>query len=539
MTGRTSWPCAALALLLLAACWPMPAGAVDLPVDHWSYHYLSRMKTKGLLPEWLDGTRPLPRAEIAAAVSRLLTAVAEDDNRITGVERQRLRWLEQEFAEELNVSGERTVPPDRHLFRWRDPADGRLLLIDLSGRIHGQLGEEGDRSRRLFDIRGSLQARGSMSRHLSFGAEVMKGQVSSSFDRVQGTDVGIRGYFDSRGAIGYYDRALAHLSLKYPHVEIQLGRQPVEWGPGWRGQLALSRYPPAYDYVTLRARLGCFKFVHLHGFLLSEVVHAYQTDDGFIRREYAEKYIAAHRVEYRPCWRLTIGLTESIVYGERDLDPAYLNPLLLFWSAQHSSHDRDNEIMSADVEIIPLEGLRCYGAVLIDEIYLKEMFADDARNKVAVQAGCHLVDPLGWTDTDVQLEYARVQPCVYSHKYPVNTYRHDGWALGHWLEENGDDLSLLAGHRFSARLRLTLEFSRTRRGEPGRMPWCHSDSGRYSFLHGVVERSTQLILTAEFEPVKDIRILGGYRWHRRENRENVPGDDATRHEAMITVHLEY
>jgi hypothetical protein len=534
----TSW-CTLLIVWLFTVCWPAPAGAVDLPVDHWAYQYLARMKTKGLLPEWLDGTRPLPRAQIAAAVSRLLAAAEEDDDRISGVERQRLRWLEQEFAEELNIDGERKAPPDRHLFRWQDPADGRLLLIDLAGRIRGQLGEEEGRSVRLFDIRGSLRARGRMSRHLSFGAKVMKGQVSTSFDRVQGTDVGLTGYFDSRGAIGYYDRALAHISLSYPHVEIQLGRQPVEWGPGRRGQLTLSSSPPAYDFVTLRARLGRFAFVHLHGFLLSDVVYTYQTDDGFIRREYAEKYVAAHRLEYQPFWRLTIGLTESIVYGERDLDPAYLNPLLLFWSAQHSSHDRDNETMSADVELIPLKGLRCYGAVLIDEIYLKEMFADDARNKVAVQAGCHLVDPLGWTDTDVQLEYVRVQPCVYSHKYPVNTYRHDGWPLGHWLEENGDDLAMLAEHRLSESLRLTLEFARTRRGEPGQMPWCHSDSGRYSFLQGVVERSTEMILTAEYEPVKDIRILGGYRWHRRENREHVPGDDATRHEALVTVHLEY
>jgi hypothetical protein len=378
-----------------------------------------------------------------------------------------------------------------------------------------------------------------MSRHFSFGASVMKGQVSTNLDRVQASDVGLRGYFNSQGAIGYYDRAEAHLSLRYPHVELQLGRQPVDWGPGRHGNLTLSDHPPAYDFITLRARLGRLKFVHLHGFLLSDVVHTYQTGDGFIRKEYAEKYVAAHRLEYRPFWRLTVGLTESIIYGERDLDPAYLNPLLLFWSAQHSSHDRDNETMSADVEIIPFKGIRCYGAVLIDEIYLKEIFADDARNKVALQAGLHLVDPFGCNDTDLRLEYARVQPCVYSHKFPVNTYRHDGWPLGHWLEENGDDLSVLAGHRLSEHLRLTALFSRTRRGEPGQMPWCHTESSRYSFLQGVIDRHTQLKLTADVEPFKDIRFLGGYHWQHRENRENRPGDDTTRHEVFVTAYLEY
>ena len=539
MTRRTPGLFTFMALWLAMICLPMPSGAEDLPLDHWAYSYLDRMKTKGLLPEWFNGTRPLPRAEMADAVSRLLAAAEEHDARITEVEGRRLLWLKQEFAEELRDPDNPDAPPDRHLFRWSGPGDDRLLLLDLGGEIRGRIGEEQDQSRRLFDLRGQLAARGRMSRHLSFSAAVMKGQVSTNLERVRAADVGLRGYFNSQGAIGYYDRAYAHLSLRYPHVEIQLGRQPVDWGPGRRGNLALSSYPPAYDFVTLRARLGRFKFVHLHGFLLSEVVHAYETEDGFIRQEYAEKYVAAHRLEYSPFWRVTVGLTESIIYGERDVDLSYLNPLLLFWSAQHGSHDRDNETMSADVEFIPLTGMRCFAAVLIYEIYLKEMFADDARNKVAVQAGFHLVDPFGWSDTDVHLEYARVQPCVYSHKFPVNTYRHDGWPLGHWLEENGDDISLLAGHRFSEHLRLAVELSRTRRGEPGEMPWCHSDSGRYTFLQGVIDRSTQMVLTMELEPIKDVRILGGYHWHRRENREHEPGDDATRHEVFMTMNLEY
>jgi len=539
VTHRVVWFSAMLALWFSVICLPVPIWAVDLPEDHWAYSYLERMKIKGLLPEWLDGTRPLPRKEMATAVLRLLTIDHEKDTRITEVERRRLLWLEREFAEELSDLGRSEVTFDRHLFRWSDGEEGRLLLLDLGGDIVGRLGEAEEYSRRLFDIRGWLQARGRMSRHLSFGAWMMKGQVSTNLNRVQAADVGLRGYFNSGGAIGYYDRAQAHLSLQYPHVEIQLGRQPIDWGPGRRGNLTLSSYPPAYDFVTLRARLGRFKFVHLHGFLLSDVVHTYETEDGFIRREYAEKYVAAHRLEYRPWWRVTVGLTESIIYGERDIDPAYLNPLLLFWSAQHSSHDRDNETLSADVECIPLKGVHCFAAVLIDEIYLKEIFADDARNKVAMQVGCHLVDPLGLDDTDLHLEYARIQPCVYSHKFAVNTYRHDGWPLGHWLEENGDDISLFAGHRLSEHLRVTAELSRTRQGEPGEMPWCHDDSDRYSFLYGIVDRSTEMILTISLEPAKDIAIRGGYHWNRRRNKDHISGDDSTRHEAFVSVHLEY
>jgi hypothetical protein len=534
-------PCLLIAIVLSLGpvCCFSPAMAEDLPLDHWAYEYLDRMKTKGLLREYLNETKPLPREEMARAVLQLRTASQKNDPRITAVERDRLHWLELEFAEELEDLEGKPVEVDRHLFRWHDDARERILLVDLGGGIQGNLGETGNRSPRLFDIRGRLRARGRMSRHLTFAASVTKGEVSTNLDKVTADDIGLRGYFSSQGATGYYDWAYAHLSLRYPHVEIQLGRQPVDWGPGIRGNLVLSDYPPAYDYVTLRARMGRLKFVHLHGFLLSDVVHQYETEDGFIRREYAEKYVAAHRIEFRPLWRITVGLTESIVYGERDVDLSYLNPLMLFWSAQHSSHDRDNETMSMDFEVIPREGLKCYAAVFIDEIYLKEMFADDARNKVAVQAGFHLVDPLGWNDADVYVEYARVQPCVYTHKFAVNTYRHDGQPLGHWLGQNGDDIYLQVGHRLSRQVRLLLETSRTRRGEPGQMPWCHSEPAHYRFLQGVIDRQTRLSFTVDLEPCKDVCISGGYGWSRRENREHIRGDDVTEQEAFVRMSLEY
>jgi hypothetical protein len=322
-------------------------------------------------------------------------------------------------------------------------------------------------------------------------------------------------------------------------VEIQLARQPVDWGPGVRGNVALSSFPPAYDFVTLRARFGRVKFTHLHGFLLPDEFRKYETVDGFIRRSYVQKFVAAHRIEANPLRGVFFGLTETIVYGERNIDLAYLNPLVFFWSAQHGSHDRDNETLSADIEIVVKRGVRLYGALFVDEIYLKEIFSDDARNKVALQGGFHLTDPLGLHDTDVRVEYARVQPCVYTHKFTVNTYRHDGYALGHWLGQHGDDLFVMAAHRFSRRLRLVLRAARTRRGEKGELPWCHDQPKRYSFLKGVVDRTNSLGASVEFEPLKDLRALVSYHWNKRYNRDQVPGTEEVLNELAVQISFDY
>jgi hypothetical protein len=249
--------------------------------------------------------------------------------------------------------------------------------------------------------------------------------------------------------------------------------------------------------------------------------------------------VAAHRLEVAPFSWAQFGFTEAIIYGERDLDLAYVNPLVFFWSAQHSSHDRDNEVLSGDLWVQPLQGLSLYGALFLDEIYLKKVFAQDARNRVALQTGLYLVDILGLEDTDLRMEYARIQPCVYTHKFVVNTYRHDGVSLGHWLEENGDDIYLAARHRFSRQLRVAIHLARTRQGEKGEQPWCHSDSGRYSFLWGTVEKTLALGISVDLEPWHDLNASVSLWRSERKNIDHHVGQEETLHELSLTLRFEH
>lgn len=522
------------ALLCLA---PLGAKGSDLPVDHWAYDYLDRLKVKGLLKNFLNQTRPIPRTEVARAIWQVTRAVEGDDPRITGVERSQLEWLQMEFAEELQDYTPSVMRQERHLFSWSDENKG--LVLDVAGKGQGHLGRFRRTDRCLLDIRATIQARGFFGESLTYAATVVKGQVNSNFEQLSKEDVGLTGYFDSRGSYAYYDWSHAQVNVKLHGLELQLGRQPISWGPGARGNLALSDYPPAYDFFQIRASVRQVRFIHLHGFLLPEVKTEYQTPQGFIRSEYPNKFVAAHRLEIQIFSRVDLGLTEAIIYGERGLDLAYLNPLVFFWSAQHSSHDRDNEILSADLRVRPIQGLSLYGAVFIDELYLKKLFAQDARNKAAFQGGLCLVDPLGLADTDLRLEYTRVQPCVYTHKFPVNTYRHDGVVLGHWLEQNGDDLFLAVRHRFSRSLRLSTQLARTRQGEKGEMPWCHAEPWRYSFLDGIVDRTQTLGLSLDYEPIHNLRASLSYERTERRNKDLQAGDDETLNQFSLALSFDY
>jgi len=509
----------------------------DLAVDHWAYDYLDRLKVKGLLNSFLNQTRPIPREEVAEAIWEVFQAAKIGDPRLTEVERSQLEWLQMEFKEELEHYAPSQLRRERHLFHWSDPHRG--LTLDAVGRSQGTLSSCQGENQRILDTRMEIRARGFLGKELTYAASVVKGQVNSNLKRVTKNDVGLTEFFNSRGSYAYYDWSHAHLNLRLPWMDLQLARQPISWGPGVRGNLALSDQPPAYDFVQIRASFHGIKFVHLHGFLFSDVKTVYQTAEGFIRESYANKYLAAHRLEIGLHSRACLGLTEAIIYGERNLDLAYLNPLVFFWSAQHSSHDRDNEILSADLRFWPIAGVTLYGALFLDELYLKKLFADDARNKIAVQGGVYLVDPMGLRDTDLRLEYARIQPCLYTHKFPVNTYRHNGVILGHWLEENGDDLYLEARHRLSRNLRIAIQMTRTRQGERGEQPWCHAESWRYSFLWGIVERTVTLGCTLDVEPIHNFRTAISYKRVDRRNKDHQTGADEIQHELFLSLIFDY
>jgi hypothetical protein len=523
----------------LAVLWLMPlqAMASDLPVDHWAYDYLDRLKVKGLLDDFLNQTRPISREEVARAIWQTNEAGEAGDSRLSEVERSQLEWLLMEFAEELQDYSLSVEGEERHLFSWSDQQRG--LILDMVGEVWSYLGHSANTDRRILDARVTLQARGFLGDELTYGASFVKGQVRSNLKRVTKDDVGLTGYFSSQGHYAYYDWSHAHVSLRFPWFQLQIGRQPISWGPGIRGNLVISQHAPAYDFFQIRASVRRVKFIHMHGFLLSDVKTERHTPEGFIRTEYANKFIAAHRLEIGFLSWATLGLSEAVIYGERGLDLAYSNPLVFFWSAQHSSHDRDNEILGADLRVRPIPGLDLYGALFIDEIYLKKLFAQDARNRVAFQGGIYLVDPLGLEDTDLRLEYARVQPCVYTHKFPVNTYRHDGVSLGHWLEENGDDLYLAARHRFSRQLRITTYLARTRQGERGEQPWCHLESWRYPFLWGIVDRTLTVGVGLEAELIHQLRASLHYERRERDNKDHLAGEDETLNELSLALSFEY
>jgi hypothetical protein len=248
------------------------------------------------------------------------------------------------------------------------------------------------------------------------------------------------------------------------------------------------------------------------------VVRADTTAEGVARLEYAEKYLAAHRLQLNAGKRLQIGIYEAIVYGERAFDFDYLNPMMFLRSAEHYADDRDNALMGLDFKWRPLRGVITHGELLIDDVSTTKLGEGFYGNKLGYQGGAEWVDPAGWKDARFVCEYTRIEPYVYSHKFAINSYQQYGSVLGASTGPNSDVLTAALSWTISRPVEVEV-WSQMRRhganpasgrnvGGDANRPWGPGDATHVNFLDGDLETTGTIGLQMRAEIVHDLYVVG-------------------------------
>jgi hypothetical protein len=517
-------------------------GSVNVPVDHPVYRYLDRMWTLGVLAKNLSSSRPLARVEVARRLAEVEKASGSRGGELTRADQDELEWFRMEFAYELAAIG---ADPgrnrERNLYRWEKGKDHLVADLIFWGRVVN--GDRSETDLNFMQRTVGATIRGGLKGKLFYSVAFKEGQVRAKDNPVKQGDAGVKGEYKISGSGSSYIIGDASLVYSASWLDLQLGKENLSWGPGYRGNVCLSDNPASFTFLKAGVEYGPVRFISLQGALQTEVKkETYRTDDSlFVRTVKAAKWIAAHRLEITPHPVVQIGLNETVIYGERGLEPSYLNPLMFYWPAQRDLGDQDNLLMSADVLLRPTDGLRLYGSLLLDELYLGGMFSGNARNKTAFLAGFHLcppVDPL--RNVELRGEYARIQPGVYTHKYPINTY--DTWALplGYWTGENSDDLYLEARYRPSRMVSVSLSTYKTRRGERTPQPFAQDpDPERYPFLHGTVESITGFGGQISCQPIHNVIVSLGINRNNYDNYRNEENKSAGESQASLQLFVKY
>jgi hypothetical protein len=522
----------------------------NVPVSHQVYEFLDRMGVKGVLPQYSNTMIPLSRNDVAGFLAR----VEEQRESLTAGERSYLDRFRREFAHELDPSKEQPVvffrdgfndifsDREKYLYAYADStatayvefvgaAEHRLITGDSYGSTNASFDQYGGR------IRGSVA--GSVGYYLQSMNGTFYGDKIFAL-----SDPRFRGNVKFNNLNSpYFDYTEAAVRAQFGLFGVEFGREYTLIGTGYSDRLILSDNAPVTDFLKLDLHYKSLRFTFMNAALVADSA----TLSGTLIQEPAgsNKYLALHRLQFSPFGMVNLGVSEMIIYQRFSPDFAYLNPVNFYKSAEHALRDRDNAFLNFDLELFPVNGYKCYGTWLIDDIDFSKMGTGWWGNEFGWQGGITASDVAGIPDVDLTLEYTRLEPYVYSNRVAGNDFTTDNIGLGHHLQPNSDEWFVQLGYRPIRQVHAWLTLTRTRHGENivengsvlknvgGDVLAGHRDADPESaaFLDGRLVQGTRVQVRSVVEAIRGLILSGVY-----EFREEAGAHDKY---AAFRIQIEY
>jgi len=540
-------------------CIHISAGVYNVPITNPVYDFLLRAETKGLLPRYSLSMLPWQKHKIVSA----LKLIRESDSLLSNNEKKILNNFEREFgivatnrAVVLYSETDKTVkkyiplaPLERGNFEDKD-----------SSLIPPFQGGKGDVSQVL-----SLKIFSDYEKMFYHYADTVNNvtviplasadfidDLRTNNNLLMGT-AGVRFFGTLTNNFGYYlqltstamlrgDSALALLDKKFTHnikflkynsdadiseshIAYQnkwfygsIGRETKLNGAGLSQRLYVNDLSPAFDAITLAARFNNFEYTFSHNSLIGMPLDAHKTVG--VQAIIPNKFLIMHNYTFKPEWG-EISIFESVTYS-RDFEFAYISPLSFLNSLEHSLHDRDRVNMGLSGVYRPFRNFQIKGTWYLDDLKFSEIGKKYWSNKTAWNiAGI----TSAIKNTDLGLEYTRVEPYTYTHYNPQNAAVNDGILFSGYNMPNSDRWTLLCQYWWGNRYPIKLNFSYTRHGrniydEDGNLllnvggdplqnfRWSDTlrDKERVNFLAGDLVRTFNMDFTVGYEFIRNFSI---------------------------------
>jgi hypothetical protein len=444
------------------------------------YTFLKRMEVRGIITRYHDGFLSLSRADVA----HCLLTIDEQREHLSPVECEMLDDFRTEFAFDLHLqdiprsilfSDSPSFPrrltdmfrwKEKYLYAYQDSAASVFIDFLFSADYRSSTGDtHGNTSAETERIGGRI--RGTIGKYIGYFLQGTNGLVFGDKAFAM-TDPQLSENFKlNEPNSNSFDEVEGYITIHTNWLTLQVGRERLLWGNSlWNdGKLYISGDAPPFDVVRLEAEYGIMKFSFIHGWLLSKNESIYNSYTRAFDTYLAPKYIAGHRFEFSFPHLFDIAANEMVIYSRPSPEIAYLNPLNFYKSAEHSLQDRDNSLISLDIETHFIENIQFSGSILIDDMDFKRLGTRHYVNQFAYQAGAYYIEPAGMQDVEMAVEYTRINPYVYTHHILVNTYANHELSLGNPLGPNSDMWRIQLGYLISSRVSADVRYEWLRHGE--------------------------------------------------------------------------
>jgi len=505
---------------------------INVTLDREVYQFLDRMAVKYSIDGGLVNTRPLSRNEIASLLLNVAEDAQTDKINLTSIERAHLLAYLGWYADEsINVS-------KMHLGEIKK----KKYLGSLSGESY------------KFTFSPEIQqkitvhkpgANTSETSYITSTRGLIFGNIRRSF--AFATDLKYRAYRDDTGFLkqaadeyayktGEFlqtTKVCAYARFGLPWFELEIGTDQLWWGAGRHGALLLSDNSPPLDLVKLSGNYGPIRFTSLTTKLHSKL---------------DSKYLSGHRLESKLPGRITLGIHESVIYGNRS-EPHYMNPFTIYYITTHIIESEsgyvDNLMLGLDIAAQPFSKTEVYGEFMVDDFQPQLGLVDGWRNwdsKFGILLGFYWIDPFLLPDTDLRFEYTFINQYAYTHERPIDAYTNSDVAIGHWLGNDADNLWIDIKHWFTPKLQGAISYERTRSGEGDvnkpYPPGAPLDV-QWEFLSGTVEQEKSIKLGLTYKSIGAYTFNAQYTRSWIQNYAHQTGIRRTTHIARVVVGCQF
>ncbi|TYB30571.1 MAG: capsule assembly Wzi family protein [Candidatus Mcinerneyibacterium aminivorans] len=411
-------------------------------------------------------TRPYNRKEIV----EVLNNINKNKDNLTEIEKNILKRYRKKYSSYIEDNNKK----EYHLYSYeRDEGNLYLDFVGKTGYVKNQYDLQTEKKLNYLIYTGGITFKGNVTDYMDYYF-YFRDETYNLEEKLSD----VRGYFENRGrgwiASGfrvdkkeiYMDTTETYLDFYLPYTDIRIGKNNNSWGPGNKSNVMISDNATSYVQFYDEIEIGKFQLSSFTGGLRTYLMDPNTTielENGDTKQQYRKKYIAAHRLEISVLDNLKVGINESVIYADKNLQLGYMIPFNFFWSEQHYEGDRDNSTMGADVSFVPFRGVNLYGEIFIDDLSVSEL-SDYKHSKFAYLGGINYY-PHFVNDIKLILEYSRVNPIVYTHRFNVDNFTHYRSNIGSFLYPNSDYLYAGINKNWTSKLQTEIYYFKKRHGD--------------------------------------------------------------------------
>jgi hypothetical protein len=427
----------------------------------WTYDAFQRLALSGLAGRVVMNTKPMSRREMALILEDILRRI--QSNRV------------QEFADRTDLQDT--------ILALVDEFTPELLALGVTG--YG-MKQEPPRTLEIKPVQ-YLQLRAGFTSNSATNLENNNGErldigmngrvTTSSWFEAGGIAAG---YVQPEYQIGADTNRLqwveGYVKGRAGFVELVVGREPMWWGPGFRGSMLYSNNALALDMVRLRTAnqvtlpwilgdlFGPMKFEVFAGQLEKE------------RELYPRTKLTGFRFDFSPLPWLEIGFARTIMYnGDGRPKPEWYElPRVWFFGNQEgtegSEYAGDNRAQ-LDVSV-RWANVGKYVPITRDaELYLDFGWDDTCCGTFyipifpGVTVGMFLPNFLMLSDTTLRVEYTNASRIQFTSGTWQDGYQRKGQVISHSAGTKGEDFFVRLTHKLNPQTDVGIEFDMARIGQ--------------------------------------------------------------------------